>query len=234
MAPRDVAPFIPSISAAKKHHLVLPSVKPLEENRFAALVLDLELHMRERWSEVESAPADTVRVEHPPPTWKRGQMAHVAGKILQTRGGWSQYRLDHYFDKRVRYENVVTPKEVTSRAGMAGLDEALDALFVGRVLPEALRCHDLTPRSKGGAYRAAISKRDPDFHGHSFGKALNAAKRTVNGLLRRGQAMGGRIDVYAVPLLWLHYDEDQELRNYVLFYDAAQKLHAFCGTPPDD
>lgn len=236
MAPRDVAAFIPSITAAKKQHLILPPGKPTEQTKLAALVLDVELHTRERWSEVVESPIPEMEAlpQAPPATWKRGQMAHVVGEVRATRRGWSQYRLDHYFDKRTALNDVVTPKEITSQPGMAGLDEALDVLLVGETIPAALRCVDLTPKARGGAYRAAVTNKPPDFYGHSFGKALTDAKRRVDSLLRRGQPLGGRIDVYALPLLWLRWDVAGDLRDRVLFYDAHRNLHAYSGQPRDE
>ncbi|MEM1034647.1 MAG: hypothetical protein AAGN82_30185 [Myxococcota bacterium] len=115
------------------------------------------------------------------------------------------------------------------------LDGALGALFAGRPMPEALRCVDLTPKARGAGYRASLTRRAPDVHGYSFGQGLREAKRRVDGLLRRGRPMGGRIDVYAVPLLWLRYARPNgDLDDRVLFYDPEGRMHGFAGGARDD
>ena len=111
MAPRDVQPFIPSLTAAKRHGIKLPSAKPTEQNRYAALVLDVELQIRETWSEVQRFDADESKIidrsrtdtmQEPGP-WREGQMTSVHRRLHD------RVRSDHHFDKRLSYEDVVTP-----------------------------------------------------------------------------------------------------------------------------
>lgn len=228
---------MPSLAAAKRNGIKLPSAKPTEQNRYAALVLDVELQIRETWSEVHRYDADASRTIHrshtdtadEPGPWREGQMTSVR-RTLRDR-----VRVDHHFDKRLSYEDVVTPKELAVQPSLRALDTALDALFAGRPMPQPLRCVDLTPKARGGGYRASMSKREPDFHGYSFGKGLGEAKKRVDGLLRRGHPMGGRIDVFAVPLLWLRYARaDGDFDDVVVFFDGQGQLHGFVGGPRDD
>ncbi len=237
MPPRDVQPFLPSLAAAKRHGIKLPSTKPTEQNRYAALVLDVELQIRETWSEVQRFDAEDSRTIHrsrtdttrEPGPWREGQMASVH-RTLRDR-----VRVDHHFDKRLSYEDVVTPKELATQPNLRALDSALDALFAGRPMPAPLRCVDLTPKARGGGYRASMTQREPVFHGYSFGKGLSEAKKRVDGLLRRGHPMGGRIDVFAVPLLWLRYARaDGDFDDMVVFSDGEGQLRGFVGGPIDD
>lgn len=189
----------------------------------AALILDLNIIRRGVWSEMRSGPPPALDRE-PPRAAKAGAIYRVLGADYGTR-----HRIDHYFDKVVRVNDVYTPEEMTIVPSLSHLDAALDEMAVGAPIPPALRCHDLAPRTTGAGYRAVGVVKEPDFHGHSFGSAFGAARAAVEGVLRGGAAVAGEVAVYAWPLLWLRYEGESP--EIVVFYDPGGGLHAYTGFP---
>ncbi|MEM9694462.1 MAG: hypothetical protein AAGA56_18055 [Myxococcota bacterium] len=220
--------FIPSITAAKRAKIPLPSSKaPEEQVRMAALVVDIEVLQREVWTErTFLSRGDYAALRNQPPSAGRsGAVYHVASLIFREYPAGVQCQVDHYYDKRVALSEVVTPRELAVQ--LTHLDEALHQVCMGQRMPEALRCMDLTPKARGGAYRAAATEKAPDFHGHSFGRALEDAKQVANQVLRRGTPVGGEIRVYALPLLHCRYAAGKP--DVVLFYGPDGRLHACSG-----
>lgn len=234
--------FLPTLSAARKAGLALPDGEPAEQIMAAALIVDLRIVRREVWGEIQRLSGDERhRLDREPPSEvKVGGLYHVLGAEVDREGMFRRCRVDHYHDRPVTLNDVYTPQELTTVSSLSRLDAALDEVAVGAKIPEALRCHDLTPKAQGGAYRAASEAKVPDFHGYAFGSAFEDAKRAVEKVLVRGAVVQGEVVVYAWPLLWLRYDRagrwagDTRIREVVVFSNPEGGLHAYTGFPQQE
>ncbi len=98
--------------------------------------------------------------------------------------------------------------------------------------PEQLRCRDLKPVRTGGAYRAAQTEKQPDFHGFDFCDTIALATQSLERFfLGAGEAPRYHIHAYAWPLLWLRFD--LEPCEIVLWVNRAGELASFVGRPPE-
>lgn len=131
--------------------------------------------------------------------------------------------LRHCTDRVVTLEEMYVPTLPIAGA----VEPALEQLAgLGKMPPEALRCHDLRPRRIGAAYRDGGELQQADFHGFDFGDALERGADAVSRLGVRGTIFLLQVRAYAWPFLWLRYENEAEgaARDLLLSRDREGAL----------
>ncbi len=144
------------------------------------------------------------------------------GAAIHTR-----VRVRYFSDDPALVHEAYVPGEVASVPALFGVERAIedDAALLGD-LPEALRCHDLSGRVGGSAYRGGTRTVRPTFHGHDFGDTIDQALAGLQKLSAGAQILRYDIRAYAWPIVWLRYPTQQEI---VLYVDQRGTLKAFRG-----
>lgn len=125
------------------------------------------------------------------------------------------------------------PSHLPCYAPLFGLERAMEeAAQVELAPPEELRCHDLSGRTAGTAYRGGEKTVRPSFRGHDFGDTIDRALTAL-------KALGGGYKVvlhdtraYAWPVLRLRYANPREPERPVevaLYCDRDGGLRSFSG-----
>jgi hypothetical protein len=137
-------------------------------------------------------------------------------------------RIRYYHDRPAFLRETYVPTVITCIPALFSFERAFEELAPSDMdPPECLRCHDLTTRKGGTAYRGGEREVVPDFYGHLFGDTIEKA---VSGLSAAGvgkTAVRSDIRAFAWPLLWLRYDGGRER---VLFMKRSGEIHTFEGT----
>jgi hypothetical protein len=223
----ELATFIPTVERAAD--MLLPGGAIESQERLCALLVRADMVIREVWRELDALDHKTYQrlaAARVPAKLQAGAVHHVIGEELERTAHWVRCRVEHYTDKHVVLHETWLPGALKAMQGWARFETALESLIMPATPPEALRCMDLTPKVHGSAYRTHTVKQ-PDFHGHSFGDAIDQAKTALDRILGRctGEVVAD-IRAYAWPLLWLRYADQ---RDVVLFVDPKGGIHAFTG-----
>lgn len=142
----------------------------------------------------------------------------------------SQVRLRYYSDEPGWMAELYMPTELVHVPAFFKLESTLEgAVGVSNVLPECLRCHDLSERSGGSAYRGGEKKIKPDFRGYDFSDTIDKALSGLRAFGAGMQVVHYDIKAYAWPLLWLSYPRDLHIALYV---SPSGELLKFEGTNP--
>jgi hypothetical protein len=90
--------------------------------------------------------------------------------------------------------------------------------------PEGLRCHDLSDRVSGTAYRGGNKKQKPEFRGHDFSDTIDKALAGLAQLTAGAAVPLYDIRAYAWPILWLRYGSTDDI---AVFTNREGSLQAF-------
>ncbi|UQA62029.1 hypothetical protein [Polyangium aurulentum] len=140
-------------------------------------------------------------------------------------GRGSRLMLRYYTDTPASMCEAYMPSQVGFVKSLFRLESTMETdIGFMREMPEVLRCHDLTGRVGGSAYRGGVKLVRPEFHGHEFGDAIEKA---IAGLAAFGTgAVRYDIRAYAWPFLWLHYHE----ADYAVYRTRTGELRAYGGS----
>lgn len=230
-----VEAFIPTLDAAVKAGIALPSGPAVETSKLVALVVAATVRKREVWREDRMmTTADAERIPRQPPEVRNAGGFSSWLVSQREEGAFVRARLEHVTDKVVRIRDVLIPSELSSRPVLFGVESAIEEL-VPELLPDFLECKDLRTASERSAYRGTMGAvAAPKFHGHDFGDTIEQGRKMVEAMsLVRGQLLGVRVRAFAWPLLWLRWEAasyDQPGPQVVLLTDQNFQLRALTGT----
>lgn len=130
-------------------------------------------------------------------------------------GQTNQVLLRYYNDEPAWMAELYMPVELTHIPALFQLESTLESTVgVSNVLPECLRCHDLSDRSIGSAYRGGDKKIRPDFRGFDFSDTIDKALSGLRAFGAGMQIVHYDVKAYAWPLLWLRYPQDVHVAIY--------------------
>ncbi|MRG94189.1 hypothetical protein [Polyangium spumosum] len=136
-----------------------------------------------------------------------------------TCGGTTQanrVRLRYYTDTPAFLNEAYMPTHITAVPSLFGLESRMEQdIQFQHALPEELRCHDLTGRVAGSAYRGGERKVRPEFHGHDFGDAIDKALAGLAGIGAGSTVVRHVIRAYAWPFLRLRWGMEDDVVVYV-------------------
>ena len=99
------------------------------------------------------------------------------------------------------------PSHLPCYPGLFKLESAMEeAASMEQLPPEELRCHDLTGKIGGSAYRGGSRVERPHFEGHDFGDTIDRALDQLKAFQGGFQIMRYEVRAYAWPLLRLRYE----------------------------
>lgn len=111
-------------------------------------------------------------------------------------------RLRYYTDAPVFLNEAYMPSHVGHVPSLFRLESTMEEDIAYRAPPpEPLRCHDLTGRVAGSAYRGGGRVVRPDFHGHDFGDAIDKALAGLSAAGAGASVVRYDIRAYAWPFL---------------------------------
>jgi len=137
-----------------------------------------------------------------------------------------------YFEDQPRsMRELVMPSHLRCYAGLFRLEASMEgAACFGLEPPEELRCHDLSGRKGGSAYRGGERITRPTFHGHDYGDAIDGSLAAMKALAGGGSVVRYEVRAYAWPLLRLTYENSKDPaqpREFAVYPDRTGKLCLF-------
>lgn len=148
-------------------------------------------------------------------------------------GSVSRIALRYYEDQPLWMRELYVPSHLPCHAPLFGLPAALEqSVEVSEDPPEELRCHDLTGRAAGTAYRGGERIVRPTFHGHDFGDTIERAMEAIRAMGGGGRTLRYDIRAYAWPLLRLQYGPAEPgagPRDVVLYFDRGGGMRLYEG-----
>lgn len=119
----------------------------------------------------------------------------------------SRIHLRYYQDEPRHLRELLVPSHLPCHAPLFALETAMEqAIDIGADPPEELRCHDLTGRAAGTAYRGGERLVRPTFHGHDFGDTIDRTLEAFKGLSAGAQIVRYEVRAYAWPILRLRFE----------------------------
>ena len=133
-------------------------------------------------------------------------------------------------DVPIWYRDTFVPEAFRYVPSMFSVPTLLRALLAEVDPPMALAV-PLMGKMQGSAYRdAKRSDADPVFHGHRFEDAIEAARRSLRGLMKpKTEIVLHDVRSFAWPFLWLEYGAGREKRDAVLVVRPDLQLAGFAG-----
>lgn len=143
----------------------------------------------------------------------------------------SRITLRYYEDTPASLRELWIPSHLPCYAPLFGLESAMEkAIDLTLPPPEELRCHDLTGRVGGSAYRGGERQVRPHFFGHDFGDTIDRALEQLKKLGGGYHVARYDIRAYAWPLLrlrWRNPANEAVPKEIALFFDRAGALQVF-------
>jgi len=126
-------------------------------------------------------------------------------------------RLRYYTDAPAYLSEAYVPTHVTSVPALFELERRMeeDIMLNQLLMPEELRCHDLTGRVAGSAYRGGGRVVRPDFHGYDFGDTIDKALAGLMGIGAGATVVRYDIRAYAWPFLRMQWSSGEDIGVYV-------------------
>lgn len=119
--------------------------------------------------------------------------------------------LRYYEDTPAMMRELWIPSHLPCYPPLFGLEGAMEeAVVLAQEPPEELRCHDLTGRVGGSAYRGGTKQVRPSFEGHDFGDTIDRALEQLKALGGGFQVSRYEVRAYAWPLLRLRYQNPKD------------------------
>lgn len=162
-----------------------------------------------------------------------GGTGRVACPTCLRQGTTHRIVLRYYEDEPRWMKEFYVPSHLPCHAPLFGLEGAMEqtANIIAEAPPEDLRCHDLTGRAAGSAYRGGERLVRPTFYGHDFGDTIERAMTAIAALSAGGKALRYDIRAYAWPLLRLQFAGQTPDRpdEVVVYPDRHGGLRIFQG-----
>ncbi len=134
----------------------------------------------------------------------------------------TRVRLRYYTDMPGVLREAYIPSQVGFVPGLFKLESTMESdIGFQSDMPEELRCHDLTGKVAGTAYRGGERRVRPEFLGHEFGDAIDKAIAGLSAFA--AGAVRYDIRAYAWPFLWLRYPG----RDVAVYRTRGGSLRAF-------
>jgi len=128
----------------------------------------------------------------------------------------NRVRLRYYTDAPAFLCEAYMPTHITAVPTLFGLETRMEQdIQFQQPLPEELRCHDLTGRVAGSAYRGGERAVRPDFHGHEFGDAIDKGLAGLSAIGAGANVVRHVIRAYAWPFLRLRWGMGEDVVVYV-------------------
>lgn len=160
-------------------------------------------------------------------------MGYVTCPNCNGKGTASRITLRYYEDTPVVMRELWLPSHLPCYPPLFGLERAMETTIdLSRDPPEELRCHDLTGRVGGSAYRGGQRVVRPTFEGHDFGDTIDLALEKLKALGGGYQVSRYEIRAYAWPLLRLRYAnpaDPSKPREIALYCDREGGIQLFCA-----
>jgi hypothetical protein len=122
--------------------------------------------------------------------------------------------LRYYTDTPALMREAYIPSHVSYVPALFRLESAMEQdIAFQRDMPEVLRCHDLSGKMGGSAYRGGERRVKPDFQGYDFGDAIEKAITGLKAFWGGTTVLKYDIRAYAWPFLWLRYP-DRDIAIY--------------------
>ncbi len=255
---KGLTELMPSIAAARQAGVLPPHEDPVEERALCALVVQARVLDRRQWREekvirwqwakrmargappIPDRPTSQVvtRLEETYetiPCVNCQLKSRQGGKPVACTSCFVRARVLHTADRTTAMFETYLPRQITTRRQMFGFESMLERRITpGRKTPPStLECRDLKPRSTGGAYRAARTKKQPKFHGHDFGDTIKVATGALEKLFLGKEVARYDVHAWAWPFLWLRYGGPVDSVERALFVDHRGGLEVFVGTPAE-
>jgi hypothetical protein len=166
-----------------------------------------------------------------PPFWQKCSCDGGRVRCTTCQGTLTSHRcrVRYLQDRAMMISEVYVPSMLSHVPALFSFEGAFERQIDARSdPPEALRCHDLSPRTRETAYRGGGKETPPDFHGYDFGDTIDKALAGLAALGRGGAVILYELRAYAWPLLWLH----DQAHDVVIFSGKDGALRAHTGTPP--
>lgn len=180
--------------------------------------------------------AGKLRGRNPPVVCSCGGTGKVPCPTCQQLAAISRIALRYYQDEPRLLRELYLPSHLPCHPPLFTLESALEqSANIALDPPKDLRCHDLTGRTAGTAYRGGERVVRPTFHGHDFGDTIDRALEAIGTLGAGGKTLGYDIRAYAWPLLRLQYPDPaapSAPREVVLYFSRDRCMQVFEGTPP--
>jgi hypothetical protein len=226
----DVSRWLPTLQQAQG--LELPDGQPQEVRKFAALIVIAGAVRRDSWDDVvderEASETPTQSPASEPSDYQERTHRWVVGPVPGRAG---RYRVRYTNDRPIGICDLFAP----TLPIVYSFEGALERMAqLGVEPPEELRCEDLRPRDIGGsAYRGGGKLQEPDFHGFSFGDAIEKGARAVDQIGVRGTVFLLRVRAYAWPFLWLRYRHDAPFHELIVAPSRTGGLQLAAAHEPD-
>ncbi|MDI1428217.1 hypothetical protein [Polyangium sorediatum] len=139
----------------------------------------------------------------------------------------NRVRLRYYTDAPAFLSEAYMPTYITAVPALFGLESRLEQdIQFQQALPEELRCHDLTSRVVGSAYRGGERLVRPDFHGHDFADTIDKGLAGLAAIGAGASVVRHVVRAYAWPFLRVQWGTGQDVAIYV---DRIGSLKVFAG-----
>lgn len=128
------------------------------------------------------------------------------------------------------YRDTFVPEAFRYIPSMFSVPTLIRALLAGVDPPMALAV-PLMGKVQGTAYRdAKRGEVDPVFHGHRFEDAIEAARRSLRGMVKpKTEIVLHDVRSFAWPFLWLEFGEGRDKQHAVLVTRPDLQLAGFAG-----
>lgn len=143
----------------------------------------------------------------------------------------SRIQIRYYEDEPKFMRELYVPSHLPCNAPLFGLETAVEgAVNLSYDPPEELRCHDLTGRAPGSAYRGGERYVRPTFHGFDYGDTIEKAIEGMRALGAGGRVLLHDTRAYAWPMLRLQFASEGSRgvgRDLILYFDRSGSLRLF-------
>jgi hypothetical protein len=124
-------------------------------------------------------------------------------------------KLRYYTDAPVLVTEAYMPSHVGHVPSLFRLESTMEEDIQFRnPMPEDLRCHDLTGRVEGSAYRGGGRVVRPEFHGHDFGDTIDKALAGLTAVGAGASVVRYDVRAYAWPFLKLSWSFEDPIAIY--------------------
>lgn len=150
---------------------------------------------------------------------------YVACSVCGGEKHSKRVRVRYFSDEPLWFREAYVPTAVTHAPALFSFESSFErSIGLDVMPPECLRCHDLSDRVSGTAYRGGNKKQKPDFKGHDFSDTIDKALAGLAQLTAGAAVPLYDIRAYAWPILWLRYGSTSDV---AVFTDRGGSLQAF-------
>jgi hypothetical protein len=136
-------------------------------------------------------------------------------------------RVRYFNDEPLWFREAYVPTTIAHARALFSFESTFEqTIGLDAEPPQCLRCHDLSDRVSGTAYRGGEKRQRPEFRGHDFSDTIDKALAGLSALAAGAAVPLYDIRAYAWPILWLRYGE---VGDVAVFTDRGGQLQRFGG-----